>query len=93
MRPRLFVLALLACCVPAAVLAGKSTYVFTSFDVPGATFSSATSVNHGGDIAGWCTGGAYAYTSSTGTFTQFQFPGSGGTIAWGMNDGGDVVGQ
>ena len=39
-RRRFIVVALLACCVPAAVFAGKSTYVFTSFDVPGSTVDS-----------------------------------------------------
>lgn len=53
MRRQFFVLALLACGVPAAVFAGKSSYVFTSLDVPGATWTVGDGVNHKGIVAGW----------------------------------------
>ncbi len=63
MRRRFFVLILLACCVPAAVFAGKSTYVFTSFanlsngayttiDFPKATDTFLYGLNDLGEIVG-----------------------------------------
>ena len=99
MRRRFFVLTLLACSVPVAVFAGKSTYLFTSFDFPGATgWTVGTGVNHTGTIAGWfndAPNSAHGCIWSAGTFTQLDVPGANlGAATWALanNDAGAVVG-
>jgi hypothetical protein len=66
MRRCFSVLALLACCVPAAVFAGKFTYIFTTFDFPGATNTNASGINNAGTIVGWFQGGGGGATSGAG---------------------------
>ena len=80
MLRRHFVLKLLAVSVLAApALARGYRYKFTSFDVPGATYTVGDGVNHAGTIAGWfqdTSGVKHGYVWSGDTFTQFDVPGA-----------------
>jgi hypothetical protein len=68
--------------------------VFTTFDPPGATSSTASTVNPSGAIVGFYTdshgvGHGFLYR---GTFTTIDFPGATFTFAGANNPEGDIVG-
>jgi probable HAF family extracellular repeat protein len=99
-------LTLLACSLPALALAGKPTgYKFTSFDVPGSTFTRGCDINNGGTIVGYFNDAAWSahgFVYSGGMFTQFDEPDAGnvkygqtmaGTLGQGINDLGTIVGR
>jgi probable HAF family extracellular repeat protein len=71
-------------------------YTFTSFDVPGGTFTYGFGVNTTGQISGtYYDGGWHGYLRSAdgNTFTTFDYPGAVGfTIAHGLNDSEQVIG-
>ena len=97
MRRRYLVLALMACCLPAAVLARGTRYRFTSFNVPGATQTIGDGINNVGAIVGYfvdASGGFHGYILSVGgVFTQINVPGAVKTIVEGINNPGTMVGQ
>jgi probable HAF family extracellular repeat protein len=95
MRRIFFILTLMACCLPAAVFARKSTYIFTSFDFPGATWTYGDGVNHAGTITGSFLDATFAphgYIWSAGTFTQLDSFGVPAQDPQAIDDAGDVVG-
>ena len=75
--------------------------VFTSFDPPGATGSSASTVNPSGAVVGsydtsaegTCSTQCQGYLLDHGTFTTIDFPGAVFTFAGGNNPEGDIVGE
>src|SRR5712692_3760652 len=84
--------------VPLALAAGTRTSapVFTSIDVPGATFTVALDVNDEGEIVGRYTGtdgrNHGFLRRSTGEINTIDFPGAVLTVAQGINLRGEVVG-
>jgi hypothetical protein len=73
-------------CVP-------SGYTFTTFDVPGSTFTIAGGVNASGQVVGaYGNGGTHGFLRSGGSYTTLDVPGSTFTNAFGINDSGQVVG-
>jgi hypothetical protein len=75
--------------------------VFTIFDPPGATSSSASTVNPAGAVVGsytnnggsTCATECQGYLLDKGTYTTINFPGSAFTFAGGGNAPGDIVGE
>jgi Flp pilus assembly protein TadD len=97
MLRRHFVLRLLAAGVLAApaLAGGHSQYVFTSFDVPGWTFTRGFDINHAGTIVGVVrdhAGVGHGFFLSNGVFTQFDYPNSTETVCRGINNAGVCVG-
>jgi hypothetical protein len=69
--------------------------VYSSFDYPGATFTSALNVNNVGEIVGFyydTSGVGHGFSLSGGTYTSIDFPGALYTNSPGINDAGDIVG-
>lgn len=69
---------------------------FSSFDVPGSTFSSANGINASGQIVGLygAAGGPKAYMLSGGVISDLvPFAGSTFTQALSISDAGQVVGS
>jgi uncharacterized membrane protein len=78
---------------------------FSSFDVPGANFTTGVRINNRADIVGFWTasptcgcGGPNpttfkAFLFSDGEFTPFELPDSVETTALGINERGDIVGR
>jgi hypothetical protein len=76
---------------------------FSSFDVPGAGFTTGVRINNRGNVVGFWTaspmcgcGGANpttnkAFLLSDGEFTVFEIPASVETTALGINERGDIV--
>ena len=95
MRRRFFALILLACAVPATVLAG-SHYYYTNFDVPGSTQTRCLDINHAGQIGGDfldANGVNHGFQWIGGVFTQFDVPGSVYTGISAVNTSGVAVGR
>jgi hypothetical protein len=70
--------------------------VFTSFDPPGATSSSASSVNPFGAVVGNyndSSGVGHGYLLEHGTYTAIDFPGATSTFVGYNNAEGDIVGE
>jgi hypothetical protein len=75
--------------------------VFTSFDPPGATGSTASTVNPSGAVVGsydttvegTCSTQCQGYLLYHGTFTTIDFPGAIFTFGGGNNPEGDIVGK
>jgi hypothetical protein len=69
-------------------------YTFTSIDLPGATFTSATGINNGGQIVGNYEDvtGSHGFLDSGGRFTPIKVPGATDTEVSGINAGGQIVG-
>ena len=90
MRRCYLVLSLLACCIPAAVLAGGVRYQFTDHGAPlnatlgpNITGSSADDVNNTGSIVGYFTDASnvfHGFLLSGGIFTQIDVPGATKTL-------------
>jgi uncharacterized membrane protein len=68
---------------------------FTSFVVPGSTFTAAWDVNPGGEIAGvYATGTVvHGFVRTGDEYVSIDFPGATATRAFGINARGDVVGS
>jgi probable HAF family extracellular repeat protein len=98
MLRRHFVLKFLATAVLASpALAQKPPrYAYTSFDVPGSTWTNAIDINHAGAIIGSfvdANGVNHGYLWSGGLFSPIDPPGSVWTGTWGINAAGDIVGR
>lgn len=66
---------------------------FISFDYPGATQTTVTSVNNKGVMAGYYADPTWhGFVLQNGAFTQIDFPAAQWTKALGINDNGDIVG-
>jgi uncharacterized membrane protein len=72
----------------------SDAFVFTSIDVPAATFTNAQGINPQGDIVGFYgnSQGTHGFLLSDGTFTSIDYPGAAYTDARGINGRGDIVG-
>ena len=65
--------------------------VYTTFDVPGATGTSAWSINDAGEIVGYSSAGGFL--DKDGVFTSINDPhGGSSTQAYGINNRGQIVG-
>jgi len=74
----------------------ERAFDFTTIDVPGAVFTSASGINPRGDIVGSYTDGtgrAHGFLLRDDQFTTIDFPGSAFTEAWGIGPEGEVVGD
>jgi probable HAF family extracellular repeat protein len=78
-------------CTPATTMAG---FVFTTIDVPGATFTDAAGINNAGQIVGTFSDatGTHGFLNTGGVFATINVPGAFVTQAFGINDAGQVVG-
>lgn len=88
------VISMLALAV-APARADERSFVFSSIDVPGATFTQAFGINAGGEVVGFyidATGKQHGFLRSGETFTSIDFPGAAATDARGISPGGDIVG-
>jgi probable HAF family extracellular repeat protein len=68
---------------------------FTQIDVPGATRTSANSINNRGQIVGGFVDAAnvvHGFLLENGVFTQIDFPGAAGTEAFSINNRRQIVG-
>jgi len=88
------VIAAVAAC--AMSLPARAGYVITSFDVPGATETSAYGINNAGTVVGYYADetGAYRGFSRTaaGVYTILHCPGAANTLASAINNVGTIVG-
>jgi probable HAF family extracellular repeat protein len=66
----------------------QPTYIFTTLDVPGSSYTSASApgINAAGQIVG-----SFGLLDH-GTYTRLDVPGSRGTSAFGINTAGQIVG-
>ena len=67
----------------------------STIDYPGASSTSAKSINKSGQISGWYTGlrGVFHGFVKTGAnFQKIDYPGASGTLVFHMNDKGQVAG-
>jgi uncharacterized membrane protein len=74
----------------------ERAFDFTTIDVPGAVFTSASGINARGDIVGRYVDGngrSHGYLLRDGEFTAIDFPGSSFTEARGIGSKGEVVGD
>jgi probable HAF family extracellular repeat protein len=74
----------------------ERAFGFTTIDVPGAVFTSASGINARGDIVGSYKNGdgrTHGYLLRDGEFTTIDFPGSAGTDAKGISPSGEIVGD
>lgn len=78
----------------AAPPADAGSYIFTTFDPPGATGSNAIGINNLGQIVGdYFDPNRHGFLSTGGVFSTIDVPGAvKGTDALGINDAGQVVG-
>ncbi|HUG40426.1 MAG TPA: hypothetical protein VMM12_08070, partial [Longimicrobiales bacterium] len=69
--------------------------VFSSFIVPGSTFTAAWDVNPAGEIVGIYRDatGFHGFIYTAGEYVTIDVPGAVATRAFGINAGGDVVGN
>jgi len=73
----------------------RPAFVFSSIDVPGATFTNAWDMNSRGDIVGSyrdASGRFHGYLLSDGVFTTVDYPGAVYTDPRGINARGEIVG-
>ncbi len=70
-------------------------HTVTQIDVPGATSTSASRINAGGDIVGSFSdsSGTHGFLLSDGAFTTIDFPGATSTFTGGINRQGEIVGS
>ncbi|MDG4551172.1 MAG: hypothetical protein P9F19_17525 [Candidatus Contendobacter sp.] len=68
---------------------------FTTFDVPDATHTEPSSINNGGQVAGYYLNGSgyHGFLYSNGMITKFDVPGANGTEATSINVSGQVAGS
>jgi len=69
-------------------------FAYTTFDVPGATFTNAQGINPRGDVVGFADVGGqrHGFLLRDGEFTTIDYPGAAGTDARGISPDGDIVG-
>jgi probable HAF family extracellular repeat protein len=80
----------------ASSAAARAEYVFTLFEVPGATFTDVRGINNSGQVVGYAsgTGDNYAFIYSGGSFIKPTGPaGYSGFSFGGINDSGVAVGS
>jgi uncharacterized membrane protein len=87
----------LACLTVSGRTAGR-TLVYTTFDFPGATLTSAQGINAGGEVVGlYNDAGApsrtHGFLLSGGSFSSIDVPNAHATMARGIGPGGDIVGS
>jgi hypothetical protein len=72
----------------------SADYIFTRFDVPGATTTFASSISDSGDIVGRYNVGSstLGFLLTSGSYTTLAVPGSNLTSAAGINNAGMIVG-
>jgi probable HAF family extracellular repeat protein len=72
-----------------------ASYIFTNFDIPGATSTSVSGINDRGHIVGGYTDnlGAHGFIFDGKTVTTIDFPESLGTGASAINNKGHIVGS
>ena len=83
-------------CALLAPARAAGTLAFTTFDVPGATLTSAQGINHQGDIVGTFVDGAgqqHGFLRSKGQYRVIDYPNGHAILARGINDAGDIVGS
>src|SRR5215813_8940992 len=72
-------------------------YSFTTLNFPGASSTSASGINHAGQIVGSyfvpASGLPHGFLLSGGIYTAIDFPGAFHTFANGINDAGQIVGR
>jgi len=69
--------------------------VFTPFDPPGSTFTTANFINPRGDIVGAYVdagGVSHGFVLSGGTYTTVDYPGAAGTVLSSVNPSGEMSG-
>lgn len=69
--------------------------VFTSFDPPGSTFTTANFINPRGDIVGAyvdASGVSHGFVLSGGSYTTVDYPGAAGTVLSSVNPSGEMSG-
>jgi uncharacterized membrane protein len=81
----------------ATVRSAQRTLVYSPFDFPGATSTTAQGINAGGEIVGSYNDAGtpsrtHGFDLSGGTFTSIDVPGARVTGARGISPGGDIVG-
>ena len=91
---------LILCGLPVWTVADSpatTSYSFTTFDVPGATYTTPMSINDSGQVAGEHSSGShglpYGFVYSNGTFTTLDVPGATSSEARSINASGQVAGQ
>jgi probable HAF family extracellular repeat protein len=70
--------------------------IFSTIDVPEATFTEAFKINSRGDIVGTYDSAdarRHGFLFSRGSFTTIDVPGATLTAAFGINPRGDIVGR
>src|SRR2546427_9504195 len=88
------VISMLALAV-APARADERSFVFSSIDVPGATFTQAFGINAGGEVVGFyidATGKQHGFLRSGETFTSIDFPGAAAPGGRGTSPRGDTPG-
>ena len=73
----------------------SAAFAFTTIDVPGAVFTSASGINARGDIVGTYRDGSrrsHGFLLRGDEFSTIDFPGSTGTEARGIGPNGEIVG-
>lgn len=68
---------------------------FTSFDVPGATSTTAVDIDSSGDVVGRFIGAGQTHgflRTANGDFTTIDYPGASFTVASAVNSEGDIAG-
>ena len=71
-------------------------YIFTSLDVPRATYTSPHGINDSGQIVGsyGADGTSHGFLlGSDGVYTTFDVPDATETVAYGINNAGQIVGS
>ena len=71
-----------------------ASFIFTTIDVPGSTFTAARGINDAGQIAGVFgdATGIHGFLDTGGSFIPIHVPGSIVTEAFGINAAGQIVG-
>ena len=95
MKRFLFGLVALALVISVASQAmAQPSYLYTTFDVPGATDTFALGINDSGLIVGFYydAAGGHGFLLQQGTYTTLDVPGASRTYGSGINDAGQIVG-
>lgn len=75
--------------------ADPRSFVYTTIEYPGATFTQAFGVNAAGDVVGTyrdASGRQHGFLLSAGVYTSIDYPGAVLTDARGIGPGGEIVG-
>ncbi len=96
MNPRITAALLFLAAAPAAV--AQTTYTFTTFTVPNASYTDTVGINERGDVSGYygvpSTGLFLGFLRrSSGEFITISYPGQSATAVYGLNDSLVVAGN